>query len=153
MNEMSHFSMYSFLKIQVLYCKDLLFSSLFFNTIVSKKLSKKQIFRLFFMTLQNVFFSHWNMENEGLCHFCFKGLIGRIVFNKIFKNSHRWSTIKGNRTSLVEFSWAKQITFCMPYQFEIKATSSVTANVTGQFFFSAKTHSKFRALLFGIWKC
>ena len=52
-------------------------------------------------------FSHWNMGNEDIYHLCFKGFIGRMLSNKIFKNSHKWSEChkgKMDITALVEFS-------------------------------------------------
>ena len=48
------------------------------------------------------------MENEGLVHFCFKGLIRGIAFYKIFKNSYKWSAIKEKWTLLVVLTLVEQ---------------------------------------------
>ena len=36
-------------------------------------------------------FQMWKTGNEDIYHFCFKGFIGRMLSNKIFNNSHKWS--------------------------------------------------------------
>ena len=73
-------------------------------------------------------------------YICSKEFIGKMVFEKKkLKNSHKWSAKKGkvDFTGGIEFSGAKELTFSIPYQFKIKTTSSATANVSVQFFYSA----------------